>query len=175
MSVSYTTRPRRAAETHGHDYFFVDKGEFARLCEAGEFLEWAEVFGNFYGTSRSQVQALVEAGKRVILEIDWQGARQLRERVPGSRLIFILPPSEEELERRLRARATDDEAVIRRRLAQARDDMSHWAEFDYVIVNDAFDAALAQLVDVLDGRGEALRTDRSAPPAPVRYNQTQLR
>lgn len=169
-SVSYTTRARRAAEVDGRDYFFVDVAQFDRLRRAGEFLEWAEVFGNFYGTSRAQVRELVARGHRVILEIDWQGARQVRERMPESQLIFVLPPSEAELERRLRARATDDEAVIRRRLGEARADMSHWAEFDYVIVNDDFDRAVAQLVDVLDGQGEACRTDVSSPPPPVRYN-----
>ncbi len=166
-AVSYTTRPQRPREVHGEDYFFVSKDEFARLRGAEEFLEWAEVFGNHYGTSRTQVQALVHEGRRVILEIDWQGARQVRERMPESRLVFILPPSRAELERRLRSRATDDEDVIARRLSEAEGDMSHWAEFDYVIVNDDFERAVTQLCDVLDGRGEALRTDPQQPPTPV--------
>jgi guanylate kinase len=168
-AVSYTTRRRRASEVDGVDYFFVDEPAFRALCESGEFLEWACVFDNYYGTSRQQVRQLVAQGRRVILEIDWQGARQVRERMPESRLVFILPPSEEELERRLRSRATDDEKVIARRLADARDDMRHWREFDYVIVNADFERAVADLEAVLDGRGDGLRVDPSSPPEPVQH------
>ncbi|MEO0423650.1 MAG: guanylate kinase [Pseudomonadota bacterium] len=168
-AVSYTTRAQRPREVHGKDYFFVEKDEFARLREADEFLEWAEVFGNHYGTSRTQVESLVREGHRVILEIDWQGARQVRQQMPESRLVFILPPSREELERRLRTRATDDESVIARRLSEAEGDMGHWAEFDYVIVNDDFERAVTQLCDVLDGKGADLRTDPAQPPSPVRH------
>lgn len=169
-AVSYTTRQQRPREVHGEDYFFVDLLEFERLRGDDEFLEWAEVFGNCYATSHSQVDELVRAGKRVILEIDWQGARQVRQRMPESKLVFILPPTREELERRLRARATDDEMVIARRLGEASDDMARWSEFDYVIVNEDFDVAVGQLMDVLDGRGERLRVDPQAPPTPVRHN-----
>jgi guanylate kinase len=168
-TVSYTTRTRRSGETDGTDYHFVDQARFAALREQGDFLEWAEVFDNFYGTSREQVRGLVAQGRRVILEIDWQGARQVRAAMPESRLVFILPPSVEELERRLRLRATDDEAVIARRLADARDDMTHWSEFDFVIVNEDFDRAVADLNAVLDARGEALRVRPSDPPEPVRH------
>ncbi len=168
-AVSYTTRPARPREVHGVDYFFVDRAEFERLLAAGEFLEHAEVFGNCYGTSRSQVRQLVAEGRRVILEIDWQGAHQVRAAVPDSRLVFVLPPSREELERRLRSRATDDEAVIARRLGEADEDMTHWSEFDYVIVNDDFERAVAELEAVLDGRGAHLRPDPADPPPAVRY------
>jgi guanylate kinase len=168
-TVSYTTRRPRSSEVAGREYHFIDQARFAVMRDQGEFLEWAEVFGNYYGTSRAQVQSLVAAGKRVILEIDWQGARQVRERMPDASLVFVLPPSPAELERRLRTRATDEEEVIRRRLREARDDMSHWHEFDFVIVNDDFEQAVGDMLAILDGRGERLRTDPAAPPAPFRH------
>ena len=161
MSVSFTTRKRRPNEVDGADYFFVSKARFAALRDAGEMLEHAEVFGNFYGTGREQVQALMDAGHHVVLEIDWQGARQVREAAAHCQSVFILPPSRAELERRLRARQTDSEEVIARRLGESMDDMTHWDEFDYVIVNDNFDQAVAALSAVVDGRGDAQR--RSQP------------
>jgi guanylate kinase len=162
FSVSYTTRPRRRGESDGRDYFFVDEAEFERMREHGDFLEHASVFGHHYGTGREQVGRLLDAGHDVILEIDWQGARQVRTNLPGAHSIFILPPSLDELERRLRGRSTDTDAVIRRRLGQAIDDISHWQEFDYVIVNDDLERAVHELREILAGRGEATATDDPA-------------
>lgn len=160
FSISCTTRKPRPAEQEGRDYFFLDHDEFKRKIAAGEFLEHAEVFGNYYGTPRDQVEALLARGEDVILEIDWQGAAQVRASLPESLSIFILPPSKRELERRLRGRATDSDAVIERRLNEARGDMSHWQEFDYVVVNDGFEQALADLEAIVTDRGERLRAPR---------------
>ena len=158
FSISYTTRKQRRNEADGVDYLFVDKDEFARLRAAGALLESAEVFDNFYGTSREQVERHLAAGHHVILEIDWQGARQVREARPDCITVFILPPTRDELERRLRSRGTDSEAVIERRLRDALSDMSHWEEFDYAIFNDDLDEAVADLEAVLAGRGERSAT-----------------
>lgn len=160
FSISYTTRQQRAAERHGHDYFFVDADEFQRLIAADEFLEYARVFDNFYGTSRTQVEKLLAAGSSVLLEIDWQGAQQIRRAMPQHVSIFILPPSRDELEKRLRNRATDSDDVIARRLRDSLADMSHWTEFDYVVVNDDFERATRDLEAIVTGRGESLRRDR---------------
>lgn len=162
FSISYTTRPQRRNEADGVDYLFVDKDAFDRLRAAGALLESAEVFDNFYGTSREQVEKHLAAGHHVILEIDWQGARQVRKAKPDCVTVFILPPSRQELERRLRRRGTDTEAVIERRLRDALSDMSHWNEFDYVIFNDDLDDAVADLEAVLAGRGAASATDQPA-------------
>lgn len=168
FSVSYTTRPRRPGETHGEDYFFVDNAQFVAMVERGEFLEHANVFGRRYGTAQAQIEHLMSAGFDVLLEIDWQGARQVRERMPGCRSVFILPPSMPELERRLRNRATDEEPVIARRLAEAREDIGHWAEFDFVIVNDQLEAALASLLEIIDGRGEQVASTDPQHAARIR-------
>jgi len=157
FSISYTTRKRRDTEKHGRDYFFVDEDEFRQLQQRGELLESAIVFDNHYGTSRSQVEEHLAKGDHVILEIDWQGARLVRESMPDCVTIFILPPSRSELERRLRGRRTDTEAVIARRLVDALGDMSHWEEFDYVIINDELDMAVDELEAILHGEGEANR------------------
>ena len=162
FSISYTTRPQRRNEAHGVDYLFVDKDTFESLREEGELLESATVFDNLYGTSRKQVEEHLQAGHHVILEIDWQGARQVRESMPGCITIFVLPPSLEELERRLRDRRTDSQEVIERRLRDAVSDMSHWDEFDYVIINDDLDDAVADVEAVLDGRGDASATSNPA-------------
>jgi len=159
FSISYTTRTQRRTEVDGHDYIFVDKDQFDRLRAEGALLESAEVFDNFYGTSREQVEQHLAAGHPVILEIDWQGARQVREAKPDCITVFILPPSRAELERRLRSRGTDSDEVIARRLRDALSDMSHWEEFDYVIFNDDLDQAVADLEAVLAGRGEKSATD----------------
>jgi guanylate kinase len=153
FSISYTTRKQRSTEQHGRDYFFVDTDEFERLREKGELLESALVFDNHYGTSRSQVEQHLANGDHVILEIDWQGARQVRESMPGCVTIFILPPSRPELERRLRGRKTDSDEVIARRLRDALGDMSHWDEFDHVIINDDLDDAVLALEAVIRGEG----------------------
>jgi guanylate kinase len=159
FSVSYTTRKRRETEIDGRDYFFVKEPEFLKLRDAGEMLESAIVFDNQYGTSRSQVEQLLSEGHHVILEIDWQGARQVRESMPESIDIFILPPSAAELERRLRGRRTDSEEVINRRLRDALGDMSHWQEFDFVIINDDLEMAIDELEAILEGGQEANRTN----------------
>jgi guanylate kinase len=160
VSVSHTTRRPRANEADGREYFFVTTEEFQQLIRAGAFLEHAQVFGNCYGTGAAQVRAHLEAGRDVLLEIDWQGARQVRRALPECVTIFILPPSRSALEERLYARRTDSAEVIARRLREAVDDMSHYAEFDYVIVNDRFEQALSELAAVIDGCAEALRADR---------------
>jgi guanylate kinase len=160
FSISYTTRKQRPTEQDGRDYFFVDHATFERMVDAGEFLEHAKVFDNYYGTSQKQVEAQLEQGRHVILEIDWQGARQIRAALPSCRSIFILPPSRAELERRLRQRGTDSDEVVERRLRDAVSDMSHWQEFDYVVVNEDFERALADLGAILQGKGEALRRTR---------------
>ncbi|MCI0516491.1 MAG: guanylate kinase [Woeseiaceae bacterium] len=158
FSVSYTTRKPRETEVPGRDYFFVSEPEFLRLRDAGEMLESAMVFDNRYGTSRSQVERLLGEGHHVILEIDWQGARQVRESMPESADIFILPPSAAELERRLRGRRTDSEEVINRRLRDALSDMSHWSEFDFVIINDDLETAIDELESIFEGGRDTNRT-----------------
>ena len=162
FSISYTTRKPRRNEANGVDYLFVDEAEFMRLRDAGEMLEYAEVFDHYYATSRSQVEKHLADDRNVILEIDWQGARQVRESMPECITVFILPPSVEELERRLRDRRTDAPEVIERRLRDALSDMSHWDEFDYVIINDDLDTAVADLEAVLAGEGDACSTDNVA-------------
>ena len=151
VSVSHTTRRQREKEIPGRDYNFVSVEEFKRLRDAGEFLEHAQVFDNFYGTGRAQVEALRNAGHDVILEIDWQGARQVRAAQPDCRSVFILPPSRHALETRLRNRKTDSDEVIDRRLRDSIADMSHFDEFDCVIVNDDFEAAVRHLLEILRG------------------------
>jgi guanylate kinase len=158
FSVSYTTRKPRETEMQGRDYLFVDEAEFLRLRDAGEMLESAMVFDNRYGTSRSQVEQLLSEGHHVILEIDWQGARQVRESMPESIDVFILPPSAAELERRLRGRRTDSAEVINRRLRDALGDMSHWQEFDFVIINNDLETAIDELEAILEGGRETNRT-----------------
>ena len=166
FSISYTTRPKRPAEIDGRDYRFVDETEFQRLRDAGAFLEYAQVFDHWYGTSRADAHALLDAGFSVVLEIDWQGAEQIRAAEPNAIGIFILPPSRAELERRLRGRGTDDESVIARRLADAVSDMGHWRDFDYVVINDDAEAAVGELVRILAGAGEMHRV--SAPGVAAR-------
>lgn len=155
FSISYTTRKRRRTEVDGADYLFVDIAEFAALRERGKLLEHAEVFDNLYATSRSQVEQHLDGGHSVILEIDWQGARQVRESMPECVTIFVMPPSLRELERRLRDRRTDKPEVIERRLRDALDAMSHWEEFQYIIINDDLEQAVAALNNVICGQGEA--------------------
>jgi guanylate kinase len=151
VSVSHTTRKPREQEVEGQHYHFIGVDEFKRLRDAGEFLEHAQVFDNFYGTGRAQVEALRRAGHDVILEIDWQGARQVRTAQPDCHSIFILPPSRAALEQRLRNRKTDSDAVIERRLRDSIADMSHYGEFDSVVVNEDFETAVAELLDILRG------------------------
>jgi guanylate kinase len=162
VSVSHTTRRQRPNEVDGRDYHFVDIPRFEQMVSAGAFLEHARVFDNYYGTGRAQLEAQLAAGQDVLLEIDWQGARQVRAALPSCTTIFILPPSRAALGQRLQGRGTDSPEVIARRLADAVADMSHWREFDHVVVNDRFDQAVAELMAILDGAGEALRADRAA-------------
>lgn len=161
FSISYTTRLKRPAEVDGRDYFFVTREQFEAMAARGEFLEHARVFDNFYGTATSQVEGSLAAGQDLILEIDWQGAQQVRRALPECVTIFILPPSRAELERRLRGRNTDAEDVIQRRLRDAASDMTHWQEFDHVVVNDDFDRALRDLQDIVAGAGAATRRERA--------------
>lgn len=157
-SVSATTRAPRPGEQDGVDYHFLGIDAFRAEVAAGAFLEHAEVFGNLYGTRLADVRAGLEPGRGLVLEIDWQGARQVRRQVPGSVGVFILPPSAAELERRLHGRGTDSAAVIARRLDQAHDDIAHWTEYDYAVINDRFDCALAELEALVVA--ERLRTTR---------------
>jgi len=159
ISVSYTTRAPRPGEKDGVDYHYVDDATFLAMRERGEFLESAEVHGNRYGTSKQVILDAVKRGEDLILEIDWQGARQVRELFPGCVGIFILPPSVEELERRMRARGQDAEAVIRRRVQNAREELAHVGEFKYAIINKDFDVAKREL-------SEIIQKERSEPHGP---------
>jgi guanylate kinase len=155
VSVSHTTRPMRPGEENGKHYHFVSKEAFQADIGKGHFLEHAEVFGNFYGTSHLAIEEKLSQGIDVILEIDWQGAEQVRRLIPDCLTIFIVPPSLQELRKRLEGRASDAADVIERRLAEAQDEMSHYAEFDYLVVNDDFDHAFNQL----DAIFEAVRLE----------------
>lgn len=152
VSVSHTTRPVRPGEEDGVNYHFVEKSEFQDLLNKGQFLEHAEVFGNFYGTSETWVRQQLDSGEDVILEIDWQGGQQVRRLMPEAVSIFILPPSKEALRERLIGRGTDDMDVIERRMNQAVSEMSHYGEFDYLVINDEFDLALRDLQTIIRSR-----------------------
>ena len=167
FSISYTTRARRPGETDGVDYRFVTRERFFELRSANAMLEWAEVFDNFYGTSRADVARERAAGRHVVLEIDWQGARQVRAAVPDCRTIFILPPSVASLRERLVARRTDSEAVIERRLRDSLSDLSHWDEFDYVVINDDLATATAELEGIALGRLRRNRVGAASTAARV--------
>ncbi|QCR37679.1 guanylate kinase [Nissabacter sp. SGAir0207] len=158
VSISHTTRAKRPGENHGEHYYFVSEAEFCDMIEKEDFLEHAQVFGNYYGTSRAAIEKVLKTGVDVFLDIDWQGAKQIREKMPASRSIFILPPSKDELDRRLRGRNQDSEEVIAKRMAQAVAEMNHYAEYDYLIVNDDFDLALLDLKTII--RAERLRLGR---------------
>jgi guanylate kinase len=159
LSVSYTTRAPRPGETDGREYHFVDEPTFIAMLERGEFLECAEVHGNRYGTSQSVIREVLDTGHDLLLEIDWQGAQQVRRLIPGTIGIFIQPPSIEELERRMRHRGKDSEAAIQRRLANAREEIAHACEFEYAIINKDFDVALQDLRAII--RAERLRSART--------------
>ena len=165
FSVSHTTRAPRPGETHGVHYYFVTPAEFEAMAARGEFLEHATVFGNRYGTSRRMIEALLKEGKSVILDIDWQGARAIKAKLPEAVGVFILPPSRAVLEERLANRRQDPPEVIAQRMAQAVAEMSHYAEYDRVVVNDDFDLALADLEAIVTGRGR---------PRPVTVNVEAL-
>jgi guanylate kinase len=152
LSISHTTRAKRDGEVDGQDYFFVSQDEFAQMRDAGAFLESATVFDNSYGTLAESVMTQLKLGLDVILEIDWQGAQQIRNNYPECIGIFILPPSKSALEKRLRGRGQDGEDVIERRMRDAKNEMSHYVEFDYLIVNDNFDDALAELGAIISAQ-----------------------
>lgn len=157
FSVSHTTRKRRPGERHGIDYYFVSDKEFKAMVAADRFLEHAEVFGNHYGTAKETVSKLLAEGKNVILDIDWQGARDIRSRMPDTRSIFVLPPTGAELATRLRERGQDSEPVIRRRMRDAADEIRHYDEYDYVVVNDDLEQAVHDLEAIFCGRPESVR------------------
>ena len=159
MSVSVTTRPARPGEQDGRDYLFIDRASFEAMIAEGALLEYATVFGNSYGSPRGPVEETLAAGRDVLFDVDWQGTQQLRQNARTDLVsIFILPPSRAELERRLRARAQDPEEVVRRRMAKAADEMSHWAEYDYIVVNREIATAVAEVKSIL--AAERLRRER---------------
>ena len=162
FSVSHTTRPPRTGERNGVEYHFVDEAGFRAIEERGGFLEWAVVHGNLYGTSRAEVEPRLENGLDVLLDIDVQGARQVRSHVPEAVKVIVFPPSREVLEARLRARASDAPEVVRRRLAAARKEMEEWGEFDYAIINEDLEAAVDELRSILVARraGKSRRRER---------------
>jgi guanylate kinase len=147
-SVSHTTRPPRPEEVDGRNYHFIDEARYQRMVEDGEFLEHAKVFGNYYGTSRQHIQEQLLLGKDVVLEIDWQGARQIRQLMSDCMSIFVLPPSLQALSDRLRSRGQDSDEIIDRRMKEAVSEMTHYAEFEYIVINDEFDTALRELASI---------------------------
>ncbi len=161
VSVSHTTRQMRPGETDGVNYNFVTVPEFEQMVSNDVFLEYAQVFDNYYGTSREWVEQQLREGIDVILEIDWQGAQQVRPRMPGCVSVFILPPSRQELERRLRGRGQDSEEVIQRRFSDAVTDMGHYTEYDYVVINDEFDEALTDLAAIMRARRQRREVQRA--------------
>ncbi|MEO5596680.1 MAG: guanylate kinase [Lysobacteraceae bacterium] len=148
LSISFTSRPARPGERHAEHYNFVGVDEFQRMIDAGDFFEFARVHGDWKGTARQSVEPQLAQGRDVLLEIDWQGARQVRSKLPDAVSVFILPPSRAALEQRMRSRGQDSEAVIAQRLEAAREEMSHYIEFDYVIVNDLFDVAVSEMCSI---------------------------
>jgi len=159
LSVSCTTRAKRPGEKDGVDYKFLDTASFRGMVDRGEFLEYAQVFGNYYGTPRAPVEAALSAGKDVLFDIDWQGTQQLRDKVPGDLVtVFILPPSTRDLEKRLLTRAQDSKEIVAERMARAADEMSHYAEYDYVVVNRDIGTSLNRIKAILDA--ERLKLDR---------------
>jgi guanylate kinase len=171
ISVSYTTRMPRPGEVDGEDYHFVSRETFLSMAKHGDFLESAEVYGNLYGTSQSWIEAEIVSGRDILLEIDWQGAAQVRRAFPDCISIFILPPSLQALEDRLRARGQDDVNVIARRLHAAKEDIAHVVEFDYVIINDKLDVALQEFNAIVVAAG--LRRDRQLSRQQTLINQLQ--
>ena len=166
VSVSHTTRQPRSGENHGEHYHFVSVDDFKALIQQDAFLEYAEVFGNFYGTSRLWIEEQLQQGIDVFLDIDWQGARQIRTLMPQAKSLFILPPSRDELERRLQGRGQDSAEVIAKRMSEAQSEMSHFNEYDYVIVNDNFDQALTDFDAII--RAERLKQDKQT----AKYSET---
>jgi guanylate kinase len=174
LSVSVTTRKQRPGEIDGRDYHFIDAARFDAMVKGGELLEWAQVFGHRYGTPRAPVEAALASGHDVLFDIDWQGTQQLREKADHDLVsIFVLPPSMADLERRLRRRAQDPDEVIRARMATAADEMSHWAEYDYVVINTDVDRAFREMQTIL--AAERLKRERQTGLSDfVRRLQAQL-
>ena len=158
FSISYTTRKLRGAEKEGQNYHYTDRGSFERMIANGEFLEWAEVFGNYYGTHRRYLDQAAEAGRDLVLDIDVQGAAQLKEKIPDAVSLFILAPSREELEKRLRARSEDTEEVIQRRLREAAEEIRHYHQYDYVLVNHEVEQSVERLQSII--AAERMRRNR---------------
>ncbi len=159
MSVSATTRPPRPGEENGKDYFFVSEEKYKSMVSAGEFLEHAKVFDNFYGTPREPMEEALKAGRDVLFDVDWQGTQQLRENARDDLVsVFVLPPSKDELARRLTGRAQDSEKVVRKRMAKASDEMSHYIEYDYIIVNDEIEESVKRVRSILDA--ERMKRER---------------
>jgi len=189
LSISVTTRPKRPGEVNGRDYHFIDRGRFDAMVKSNELLEWAEVFGNFYGTPRRPVDKALEDGHDVLFDIDWQGTRQLRENARVDLVsVFILPPTVKELGRRLESRAQDAKAVILSRMAKAGDEMSHWPEYDYVIVNRDKAEAFAEVRAILAAERlkqvrqvglsdfvRKLQSDLEVASTPIRYGRQRVR
>jgi guanylate kinase len=174
MSVSVTTRSMRPGERDGHDYYFVDQPRFQQMAHDGELLEWATVFDNGYGTPRAPVEAALASGQDVLFDIDWQGTQQLREKAGKDVVsVFILPPSAQDLEKRLHTRAQDSDEIIRGRMSRAAHEMSHWAEYDYIVVNHQVEQAFAEVQSIL--KAERLKRERrTGLTAFVRELQKQL-
>jgi len=172
-SISYTTRAPRPGEENGRQYHFIDIAAFQAMRERGEFIEWAEVHGNFYGTSRPWLEAQMQSGQDMLLEIDWQGAQQVRQMFPDAIGIFIMPPSVEELERRLRGRGQDAEEVIQRRVAAALGEMRHVGEFDFVIINNSLQEALEDLCAAVRASRQRFAHQAARHPDVFRFLNTQ--
>ena len=165
FSVSYTTRAPRGREVDGHEYFFITRQEFEQRLQRNEFLEWAEVFGNYYGTHQGELERAEREVVDLVLDIDVQGARQLKERIPGAVSIFILPPSRKELEQRLRARSQDSEPVIERRLREAAEEIRNYSQYDYVLVNREVEASVETLGSIVEAtRSRRERMEREIRP-----------
>lgn len=174
LSVSFTTRSPRPGEIEGVNYHFISEADFLSRKEQGDFLEWALVHGNYYGTSRSWILEKMQLGQDVILEIDWQGAKQIQKIIPAALWIFILPPTFEILEERLRSRGQDDESTIQRRINAAHDELTHIAEADYLVVNDLFQAAIFELSQIISA-GRLRTRPQLRRLAPTIENLTQTR
>jgi len=159
VAVSHTTRPQRPEEVDGVNYHFIDETRFRQMVDGEEFLEWATVFENLYGTSIAAANRVLDGGQHLILEIDWQGAEQIRRSLEQTTTIFVFPPSHKALRDRLEARAQDDTETVDKRMAAAFEELSHYAEFDYLIINDDFDVALSELTEVVHGSGDDYHRD----------------
>lgn len=163
VSVSHTTRTQRPEEQDGINYHFVDEARFMAMVDADEFLEYATVFEHLYGTSITAANRVLGGGQHLVLEIDWQGAQQIRDKLPKTESIFVFPPSHKALRDRLESRAQDDTETVEKRMAAAFQELIHFAEFDYLVVNDEFDEALAELQQIVAGRGDAFRREVRLP------------